>query len=73
MKLGQVYNKIPKNGIRGGWVMPMPDMTKSQLNNDSVSTILMPNEMVIPVKYTKMVSDYLKKKNISFGNFNTKK
>lgn len=69
MRFGQIYNKIYKNGLYGGWVKPMPDMTVQQLTDDSVQTILMPNELVIPVKYTKLVSQFLRKKHIKFGNF----
>ena len=68
MKYYDIYNKINKNGYGGGWVVPMPDMTNKQLNNDSVQTILLPGELVIPRRYVHQIMGFLKRKNIRFGN-----
>ena len=68
MKYRDIYNKINKDGYNGGWVLPMPDMSKKQLNNDSVQTILLPGELVIPRKYVHTVMGFLKSRKIRFGN-----
>ena len=68
MKYIDIYNRINKDGKAGGYVVPMPDMTTKQLNNDSVQTILLPGELVIPRKYVHTVMGFLKRKNIRFGN-----
>lgn len=50
----RVYNPHrPRTALygRGGKVHPRPNMTLKQRNNDSVLSILQPNEVVIPVRY----------------------
>ena len=43
-------------------------MTLKQLQNDSISAILKPGEIVIPTQYTKLITKYLKKKHIKLPN-----
>jgi len=50
--------------LRGGLVRRHRNMTRSQVSNDSVRAILMPNEIVIPVKYAKRVNRFLKQKHM---------
>ena len=57
------------DGRRGGYVMPMPDYTAKDLQGDSVPTILMPTELVIPTKHVHLVETFLREKGITFGNF----
>lgn len=52
----------------GGKVTPHKNMTKEQLENDSVKAILQPNEIVIPVKYADRVAKILKKEGIKLPN-----
>jgi len=49
----------------GGLVKANKNMTKEQLENDSVKAILQPNEIVIPVKYADRVAKMLKEANIN--------
>lgn len=71
----QVYNPItPRIMKEGGHVYPKPNMSRRQLNNDSVLAILQPNEIVIPIKYKNInlaqkVEKYLKKNNIYLPHF----
>ena len=46
-----IFNKRWRNFVNGGYVKPHKNMNLKQLNNDSVKAILMPNELVLPVKY----------------------
>lgn len=64
----KVYNNKPRNFIRGGFVRPHPNMSYRQLTKDSISAILMPNELVIPVKHTPLVTAFLKSKRIKLPN-----
>lgn len=57
-----------KVGYRGGIVSPMSWATNTDINKDSVYTVLQPKELVIPRKYSELVLRFLKKKHISFGN-----
>lgn len=52
----------------GGKVTAHKNMTKEQLENDSVKAILQPNEIVIPVKYADRVAKLLKKEGIKLPN-----
>lgn len=66
----KVYNPHTYKDFRyGGYVNQLPDMTDEQVNNDSLRAILMPNELVIPTKYVPIVSRFLRKNKIFFGNF----
>ena len=71
----QVYNPwTPRIMKKGGCVYPSPNISKRQLNNDSVLAILQPNGIVIPIKYKKInvakrVENYLKRQNIYLPHF----
>lgn len=71
----KIYNPwTPRIMKKGGHVYPKQNMSKKQLNNDSVLAILQPNEIVIPVKYKKIdvakrVENYLKRQNIYLPHF----
>lgn len=57
-------------GIPTGSIKPLKKATIAKKpNRDSVRTILVPGEMVIPRKYVPLVSNFLRTKHISFGNF----
>ncbi len=66
----KVYNRNHlRNLTKGGYVYPKSNMSKAQLNNDSVLTILRPNELVIPVNHhgiplAKQIIKHLKSQNI---------
>ena len=48
----KIYNNgSPWRYMSGGKIHQMKDMTKRQINNDSVHIIAMPNELIIPVKH----------------------
>ncbi len=70
-----IYNhRHPRYFINGGYVEPRSNMTRRQLENDSILAVLQPNEIVIPVKYkgkplAKMVKKLLIKNNIMLPNF----
>lgn len=64
----KIYNNKPRNYIKGGSVSRRPNMTLKQLQNDSISAILKPGEIVIPTQYTKLITKYLKKKHIKLPN-----
>ena len=64
----KVYNNRARNYLNGGYVSKQKNMTLKQLQNDSVRAMLRPGEMVIPVVYTKLITKYLKKKNIKLPN-----
>ena len=64
----KIYNNRPRNYIKGGYVSKRHNMTMKQLQNDSISAILKPGEIVIPIKYTKLITKYLNKKNIKLPN-----
>jgi hypothetical protein len=70
-----VYNPwTPRIMKKGGHVYPKANMSKRQLNNDSVLAILQPNEIVIPVKHkgiplAKKIERYLKNNNIYLPHF----
>lgn len=70
----KVYNPHHiRNYQNGGYIYPKSDMSKKQLNNDSVLGILQPGEIVIPVKYqgkplAKNIAKLLKRKNIYLPN-----
>ena len=70
-----IYNhRHPRNFLNGGYVEPRENMTRRQLNKDSVLAILQPNEIVIPVKYNgkplaKRIKKYLINNNIKLPNF----
>ncbi len=64
------------NGKKGGSVLiqPLPrnklsSLIKNTPNRDSVKTILVPGELVIPRRHVSKVSKYLRSKKIKFGNF----
>ena len=59
-----LFNKKPRALQQGGNVTRHPKMTRAQLRNDSVRAILMPGEIVIPVKYAKTVNAFLKSRRI---------
>ena len=71
----QVYNPWTPRIMRdGGKVYTKPNMSKRQLNNDSVLAILQPNEIVIPIKYknknlANLVETYLKQRKIYLPHF----
>jgi len=51
----KVYNPdYPRRYAFGGRVKAYGDMTKKQIENDSINAILMPNELIIPVSHPKM-------------------
>ena len=61
-------------GFGGGWVKPFPKATKKQVKQaqrfgDTVKTLLQQGEMVVPLKYVRKVTSFLRKKKIHFGNF----
>lgn len=66
----RVYNfHHPRQYKRGGFVYPKKNMTRKQLNDDSIHAMLRPGEMVIPVSYkgkplAKKIIKYLKNNNI---------
>jgi hypothetical protein len=64
----KVFNTKPRNYVKGGFVQPGQGMTYRQLHKDSISAILKPNEIVIPVKHTKIIKKFLKSKNIKLPN-----
>jgi len=70
-----IYNhRHPRNFLNGGYVEPRQNMTRRQLNKDSVLAILQPGEIVLPVKYkgqqlAKRMKKYLIKNNIKLPNF----
>lgn len=59
-----IFNKRPRNLRFGGFVKSHPKMTKKQLDNDSILAYLMPNEIVIPVRHSRKVAEFLKKEHI---------
>ena len=64
-----VFNpRRPRNYLFGGKVRSHPARTRRQLANDSVHAILMPNEIVIPVKYADRVARFLKQEGIRLPN-----
>ena len=64
----KVYNNKPRAFIKGGYVEPRKNMSFRQLHKDSIREILMPNEIVIPVKHTKLIKKFLKSKKIKLPN-----
>jgi hypothetical protein len=69
-----IYNYKPRHFLKGGFVKSKPNMTKKQLNNDSVLAILQPNEIVIPVKHkgqplANQIKRYLINNNIYLPHF----
>ena len=64
----KVYNNKPRNFTKGGYVRAGPNMSYRQLHKDSISAILKPNEIVIPVKHTKLIKKFLKSKKIKLPN-----
>jgi hypothetical protein len=67
-KRTKVYNKRPRNFGNGGFVQQRKNMSYRQIHHDSIKAILMPNELVIPVKYAPLVTHFLKSKNIKLPN-----
>jgi hypothetical protein len=71
----KIYNPwTPRIMKHGGNVYDKPNMSKRQLNNDSVLAILQPNEIVIPVRYkgkplASKIQKYLMKNNIYLPHF----
>jgi hypothetical protein len=62
-----LFNKTPrKYDLVGGYVKKHPDMTRQQLNNDSVKAILMPGELVIPFKHRKFEDGGLVRKVVKY-------
>lgn len=65
----RVFNSKPRNFYRfGGHVKKDPQMTRRQLQNDSVKAILQPGEIVIPVKHADKVAKFLKEQRIKLPN-----
>lgn len=64
----KVYNNKPRNYIKGGYVKQKRNMTYQQIHHDSINAIVKPNEIVIPIKYTKAVKKFLKSKHIRLPN-----
>ena len=64
----KVFNNKPRMFFNGGNVKKTGVMTRKQLNNDSVRAILQVGEMVIPKKYTNLITGYLKKQHIKLPN-----
>ena len=64
----KIYNNKPRNYIKGGFVSKRHNMTLKQLQNDSVSAILKPGEIVMPTKDTKLITNLKKKKSIKLPN-----
>lgn len=71
----KIYNPwTPRIMRKGGGVYPKANMSKRQIHNDSVLAVLMPNEIVIPVRYkgkplASKVEKYLKGQNIYLPHF----
>lgn len=64
----KVYNKRPRKFNNGGYVVQNKNMSNRQIHHDSIKAIVMPNELIIPVKYAKLVSHFLKSKKIRLPN-----
>ena len=64
-----IYKGV-SGGIPTGSTKPMPKATITKKPNvDTVRTILSIGELVIPRRYVPLVSNFLRTKHISFGNF----
>lgn len=63
--MGKIYNNIPFDLSRGCIVPQYSNMTKSQINNDSINSMLERGSMVIPAKYSKKVLNELNKRHES--------
>ena len=68
-KQGFHKDQMLKQSFNGGWVLPMPNATKEDMKKDTVKTILQAGEMIIPLSQIKIVTNFLRSKKISFGNF----
>lgn len=52
----------------GGFVKRHSNMTYAQLHGDSVKAMVMPGEIVIPVKHTRQVKAFLDRRKIKLPN-----
>lgn len=64
----KVFNNRARTFRFGGGVYKHPNMSKRQIDNDSVRAILMPGEIVIPTKHASKVAKFLKQENIKLPN-----
>lgn len=63
------FNAKPRQYDKtGGFVKRHHNMTYAQLHGDSVKAMVMPGEIVIPLKYTRQVKRYLKRSKIKLPN-----
>lgn len=62
-----IYNKSkPRDYTGGGYIEPEPDMTREQLESDSLKTKLEYGSLVVPKKYTPMVKKWMKENGLSW-------
>jgi hypothetical protein len=63
------FNAKPRTYDKtGGFVKRHHNMTYAQLHGDSVKAMVMPGEIVIPVKYTRKVKAFLVRRKIKLPN-----
>lgn len=59
-----LFNTRPRRLLTGGNVARNKRMSANQLKGDSVRALLMPGEIVIPVRYARTVDTFLKRRGI---------
>jgi hypothetical protein len=64
----KIFNKKPRNLIIGGSVYGHKNLTKRQLDNDSIKAFLQVGEIVIPKKHARKVEKFLDKEGIKLPN-----
>lgn len=64
--MNRIYNKNKRDYTGGGYVRVMPNMTPDQVNNDSINCNLEYGSLVIPVKHSQLVYNYMKKNKIPY-------